>query len=119
MIGLVLALLAGFCVSVSMVYLHRGVHRSGEVSSSIPIFAFAGLVFFAIPVFISGEFAQLTSVTWLGFGSLAGAGLVHFIFGRILAFTSIRLIGANRAVPIFSIQVPIAVILGILFLRDP
>jgi drug/metabolite transporter (DMT)-like permease len=51
-------------------------------------------------------------------GSLAGAGLVHFIFGRISGFTSIRLIGANRAVPIYTCNMLIAVLLGILFLKE-
>jgi len=119
MIGLVLALLAGFCLAASFVFLRRGVHRSGEISSTIPIFSFVGLVIFGLPVFISGELARLTSLTWLGVGSLAGAGVVHFILGRISGFTSVRLIGANRAVPIYTCNLLIAVMLGILFLGEP
>lgn len=118
MIGLVLALLAGFCLAASFVFLRRGVHRSGEISSTIPIFSFVGLVIFGLPVFISGELARLTSLTWLGVGSLAGAGVVHFILGRISGFTSVRLIGANRAVPIYTCNLLIAVMLGILFLGE-
>ena len=119
MIGLVLALLAGFCLAASFVFLRRGVHRSGEISSTIPIFSFVGLVFFGLPVLISGQLTQLTSLTWLGVGSLAGAGVVHFILGRISGFTSVRLIGANRAVPIYTCNLLIAVMLGILFLGEP
>jgi len=76
-------------------------------------------VIFGLPVFISGELARLTSLTWLGGGSLAGAGVVHFILGRISGFTSVRLIGANRAVPIYTCNLLIAVMLGILFLGEP
>jgi len=112
-------LLAGFCLAASFVFLRRGVHRSGEISSTIPIFSFVGLVIFGLPVFISGELARLTSLTWLGVGSLAGAGVVHFILGRISGFTSVRLIGANRAVPIYTCNLLIAVMLGILFLGEP
>ncbi len=119
MIGLVLALLTGFCLATSFVFLRRAVHRSGEISSTIPIFAFVGVVFFGLPVLISGELAQLASLTWLGVSSLAGAGVIHFILGRILGFTSVRLIGANRAVPIYTSNILIAVMLGILFLGEP
>jgi len=118
MIGLVLALLAGFFLAASFVLLRRGVHLSGEISSTIPIFAFVGLVFFGIPVVITGELGNITSMSWLAIGSLAGAGLVHFIFGRILGFTSVRLIGANRAVPIYTTNVIIAITLGILLLGE-
>ena len=118
MLGLVLALLAGFFLAASFVFLRRGVHLSGEISSTIPIFAFVGLVFFGIPVTISGEIAGITSMSCLAAGSLAGAGVVHFIFGRILGFTSVRLIGANRAVPIYTTNIIIAILLGILLLGE-
>lgn len=118
MIGLVLALLTGLCLAASFVLLRRGVHRSGEIASTIPIFSFVGLIIFGLPVLISGEIAQLTSLTRLGLTSLAGAGLAHFIFGRILGFTSVRLIGANRAVPIYTGNVIVAILLGILFLGE-
>lgn len=118
MIGLVLALLAGFFLAASFVLLRRGVHLSGEISSTIPIFAFVGLVFFGVPVAIAGEIGNIASMSWLAVGSLAGAGLVHFIFGRILGFTSVRLIGANRAVPIYTTNVIIAITLGILLLGE-
>jgi len=118
MIGLVLALLSGFFLAASFVLLRRGVHLSGEISSTIPIFAFVGLVFFGVPVAITGELGNIASISWLAAGSLAGAGLVHFIFGRILGFTSVRLIGANRAVPIYTTNVIIAITLGILLLGE-
>lgn len=118
MIGLVLALLAAFFLALSFTLLRRGVHHAGEISSSIPIFSFVGTVIFGLPVFISGELTQLPSLTWLGAGSLAGAGVVHFILGRISGFTSVRLIGANRAVPIYTGNILIAVMLGILFLGE-
>jgi len=118
MLGLVLALLAGFFLAASFVFLRRGVHLSGEISSTIPVFAFVGLLFFGIPVAISGDIAGITSMSWLAAGSLAGAGVVHFIFGRILGFTSVRLIGANRAVPIYTTNVIIAVLLGVLLLGE-
>ncbi len=119
MIGLVLALFSGSFWSVSVTYISKGTHRSGEAFSPVPIFAFTGMVLFGIPLFISGGAAELTSVSWLGLGVLAGSGVIHFILGRMLIFTSIRLIGGNRAAPITSCNILFAALIGILFLGEP
>ena len=65
------------------------------------------------------EYDKLASLSWLGVGSLAGAGIVHFVFGRILNYTSLRLIGANRSAPITRCNILFAVLLGIFFLEEP
>lgn len=119
MIGLVLALLSGFSFSLSNIFIRKAMHRSGEAFSLIPIFAFMGTVFLGLPLFISGEVKQLVSLSWLGAGALAGAGILHFILGRISAYTGIRLIGANRAVPIFSGSMLFAALLGVFLLGEP
>jgi len=119
LIGLVLALLSGISFSTSNVYIRQGVHRSGEAFSIIPIFAFIGTVLFGILVFILGEAEHLAALTWLGVSVLVVAGVIHFILGRILAYTGIRLIGANRTVPIFSCSILIAALLGIFLMGEP
>ena len=119
MIGLTLALLSGISFAVSNVYIRTGVHRSGEAFSIVPIFAFMGTLFFGLPLFISGEIKHLASLSWLGAGALVGAGVLHFILGRLLAYTGIRLIGANRTVPIFSCSILIAALLGIFLMGEP
>jgi drug/metabolite transporter (DMT)-like permease len=60
-----------------------------------------------------------TSVSWLGIGSLIAAGIVHFVCGRLLAFISYRLIGANQASPILSFSMVFGTMLGIIFFDDP
>lgn len=119
MIGLILALLSGFSFSLSNIFVRKGVHRSGEAFSIIPIFAFLGTLFFGVPLLISGEAEQLASLSWLGVSALAGAGILHFILGRISAYTGIRLIGANRTVPILTCSILIAALLGIFLLGEP
>ncbi len=119
MIGLVLALFAGFSFTIDSIFIRKGTHRSGESFSPVSISLFLGVILFGILVFISGEVEQLASLSWLGVGSLAGAGVLHFILGRISAYTSIRLIGANRAVPIHSCNLLFAALLGIVFLGEP
>jgi drug/metabolite transporter (DMT)-like permease len=117
-LGLVLALFSGAFFSMSNVLVRKGVSRSGEAFSIIPISAFIGTLFFGIPIIISGQVKQLLSISWLGLAALIGAGLLHFILGRTAAYVSIRLIGANRSVPIFISSVLIASLWGIFFLGE-
>lgn len=112
-------MLSGTSFSVSNVFIRRGMHRSGEAFSLIPIFAFTGTAFFILPVFIWGDVGQLASLSWLGLSALAGAGVIHFILGRMLGYMGIQLIGANRAVPIFSGSILVAALWGIFLLGEP
>jgi drug/metabolite transporter (DMT)-like permease len=114
----VLALFSGAFFSLSNVLVRKGVSRSGESFSIIPISAFIGTLFFGIPIVISGQIKQLLSISWLGLSALIGAGLLHFILGRMTAYVSIRLIGANRSVPIFISSVLIASLWGVFFLGE-
>ncbi len=119
MIGSVLALLAGFSFSVSNVFIRKGVHRSGEAFSLIPIFALMGTVFFGLPVLISGEIERLASVSWVALTMLAVAGIIHFILGRLLGFSGMNIIGANRAVPIMTGSILFSALMGIFWLGEP
>lgn len=119
MLGLVLALFAGSSATLSNIFVRKGVVRSGESFSPLPISNFIGLGLFALVALISGTAGQLISLSRLGVISLAGAGIVHFIMGRQLAIISVRLIGANRALPIQAISIIFAVLLGVILLREP
>jgi drug/metabolite transporter (DMT)-like permease len=118
-VGLVLALLSGFSFAVSTIFMRRAVYRSGESFSPLLISVFLGMVIFGFPLFVSGKAGQLTSLSWLGVGSLAGAGVLHFILGRVSAYTSLRLIGSNRAIPILRGNILFATLLGVFFLGEP
>ena len=119
MIGLILALVASFCFAISNVFVRKGMNQSGESFSAMPISVLIGMALSAFPSIISSESNELTSLSWLGIVSLAGAGVIHFVIGRMLAYTSIRLIGANRAAPILACCTFFAVALGIFFLNEP
>ncbi|MFC1955449.1 EamA family transporter [Chloroflexota bacterium] len=118
MIGMLLALASGFGFSVEQVFVRKGAHRSGESFSPVVISLFLGVIVFGILVVISGEVNEMASLSWLGVSSLTGAGILHFLIGRMAAYTSVRLIGANRAVPIHSSNLLFAALLGIIFLKE-
>lgn len=119
MTGLVAALIAAISFAASTVFIRKGVYKTGESFSSIPISVFLGMVFFTIVLLVTGRAGGITSLSWLGIGSLAGAGIIHFVLGRALAYYSIRIIGTNRAVPIAASNMLVATVLGILLLREP
>lgn len=119
MAGLLLALLSSLLFAVSNVFIRQAVFRTGEAFTSIPISALCGVVLFAVPLLISGEFRELASFSSLALVSMAGAGIVHFVFGRVLAYTGIRLIGANRAVTILAGNILVATLSGIVFFEEP
>ncbi len=119
MIGLVLALAAGFIYISSVTFVRKGVHRSGESYSPVPIALFVGTVVIGLVVLISDGFGQLASLSWLALAALVGAGVIHFILGRMLGYIGLRLIGANRTVPISASTVLIAVLLGVFLLGEP
>ena len=119
MLGLVIAMFAGSFHCLSSIFVRKGMYRSGESFSPLPISNFAGVLFFGLAILIFGQVKQLTTLSWLGFGSLAAAGVLHFIIGRALGYTGIRLIGANRANPITSSNILVSALLGIVFLGEP
>jgi len=119
MIGLILALLAGFSHCLSSIFIRRGVYHSGESFSPIPISNFTGMVLFGLTILISGNVVQLTSLSWIGVSYLAAAGVLHFIVGRQLAYIGLRLIGANRTSPVVTCNVLVSALLGVFFLGEP
>jgi len=112
--------LSSIVFAASSVFVRKGVFRSGESFSPILISALLGTLIFGIPIMAFGGAEKLTaSVSWLGIGALVAAGIVHFVVGRLLAFTSYRLIGTNQASPILTFSMVIASMLGIIFFHDP
>jgi drug/metabolite transporter (DMT)-like permease len=119
MLGLILALLSGISFAASTVFMRKGVYTSGESFSPLPITAFFGTLIFAIILLIAGDFRTLATISLKGFLSLAAAGIIHFVAGRILFYTSVRLIGANRASPIMICYILFAAVLGIILFEEP
>lgn len=117
--GLIFALLAAVGFAVGTVYVRKASSQTGESFTGAAITVFAGIPFFAVAVFFSGEWSKLWSLSGRAFVLLAAAGIIHFVIGRLLAYNSFRLIGANKG-SAFLATIPFyAVILGVLFLNEP
>ncbi len=117
--GLLLALVSAFSFACVNILIRRGMLRTGESYTGVVISLFVGTLIFGLWVYFSGLRVEMESLSWLGVGSLALAGIVHFVMGRSFAFNAIRLMGSSRAVPVVSSHILIAALLGTAFLGEP
>ncbi len=116
--GLVLALISAVSFAIGIVLVRKSVGEAGEAFTVTAFTAFAGVFFFTIAIFASGDWSKLQGVSWWALGFLAIVGLIHFIIGRLWAYESFRLIGANRGTPITQISPAITVLLSWIFLQE-
>ena len=118
-IGLIFAVLTALGIGVSASSTRRGVFFSGESFTPVVINVFFGTILFACLTSFTGDWDKLWTLSWQGLVLLITAGIIHFIVGRFLNYTCMRLIGATRSAAIFRTQMFYAVFLGILLFEEP
>ena len=118
-IGPILALLTAVVFATAQIFVRRGVSRTGESFTAVIISIFMGILFFSLAMLYTAEWDKIWSLSWPGLVLLAAGGISHFVIGRLLGYSSIRLIGANRGIVISRTSLFYAVALGILFLNEP
>jgi transporter family protein len=117
-LALVLAVVAGLFFAGSAVAARKAAFRLGESYTTTAVGIFLGVPFFAIIISLAGEWDKLAAASWGLLLRLAAAGVIHFIVGRVLAYESYRLIGANKATPFQMTNLIVAVILSAVFLHE-
>src|SRR4030042_4921815 len=93
--GLILAIAAAVSFSAGIVLVRKTAGEAGESFSVTAVSIFIGVPFFAVAILASGEWNQLAGISWKAAALLASAGIIHFIFGRLLGYNAFRLIGAH------------------------
>ncbi|MFC1872717.1 EamA family transporter [Chloroflexota bacterium] len=117
--GIWLALGSAGALGVSAIATRKGSYYSGESISPVAIDLTIGTLIMSGITFASGKWGSILSLSPASLWLLIGAGVIHFIFGRFLNYTCIRIIGANRATAIFRTQILYAIVFGILLLNEP
>jgi drug/metabolite transporter (DMT)-like permease len=97
--GLFLAIISAFSFSTGIVIVRRASAAAGESFSVTAMSVLVGIPFFALAVTIAGDWDKVLMISWRALALLGSAGVIHFIFGRLLGYNSYRLIGANKATP--------------------
>ena len=116
--GLIFALLAAVSFAGSVVFVRKATAQTGESFTPTAISVFMGIPFFAAVLLITGEWSKLLAVSWHALILLGAAGIMHFIVGRFLGYSSYRLIGANKATPFIMTNPFYTVIFSVLFLNE-
>ena len=117
-IGLVFAVLTAVSFGLSDIFARRGVLRAGESYTAVLISLFIGILLFSLIITVRVQWDILWSIPGQALGLLMGAGIIHLVGGRFLFYSSVRLIGANKASAISRIEILIAVGLGIMLLNE-
>ncbi|MFC1929456.1 DMT family transporter [Chloroflexota bacterium] len=117
--GLILALFAAVGFALTIILVRKGTYHAGESFTATFVSIFTGVIFFAFLVLITGDWENLLILEWSEFLRLGGAGVLHYVLGRSLSYTSIRLIGANRTSTILRTQILYPLVLGITVLHEP
>ena len=117
-VGLIIALLSAAGFAASQVFVRRGAFRSGEVFSFVPISLFIGTALFTVMLFFTAEWDKIWSLSWWGFILLSAGGISHLVIGRLLSYSCIRLIGANKAVVIQRTMLLYSVSFAVIFLHE-
>lgn len=116
--GEFLSVLSGLSFAGSNVFTRRGVYFAKESFSPLPISMSIGIFLFLIIVLVSGNASRLALLSGWGIFALSAAGIIHFVIGRSLNYTSLRLIGANRTAPLMATNVLFAAAFALIFLEE-
>jgi drug/metabolite transporter (DMT)-like permease len=116
--GLILAIFSALTFSLGTVVVRKASAEAGESFSVMALSIIVGLPFFALAVTLAGDWDKVLEVSWRALALLAAAGVIHFILGRLLAYSSYRLIGANKATPFIMTNRFYTLIFAFLFLGE-
>jgi drug/metabolite transporter (DMT)-like permease len=116
--GLIFALISAVLFAIGIVMVRKAAGNAGEAFTVTAISIFVGVPLFAVAISFSGGWSNLQNVTTKTLLMLAGAGIIHFVIGRLLAYDAFRIIGANRATPITQISPVFTVLLSWLILDE-
>jgi drug/metabolite transporter (DMT)-like permease len=116
--GLLLTIAAALSFSAGIVLVRKTAGEAGESFSVTAISIFVGIPFFTIAIISTGDWNQLYQMSWRAGALLGSAGIIHFIFGRLLGYNSFRLIGANRATVYTMTNRFYTVLFSVLFLDE-
>ena len=117
MLGVLYAALGAFTFALNNVAMRRGV-VTGSVLQGMALTVPIGGLSFLVMTIAFGELHHLMSFPTVALAWFAGQGVVHFVFGRYCNYKSNQLMGVNLAAPVVQLQVPFAMLLAVVLMRE-
>ena len=118
-IGPILALLSAMFYAGSQVLVRRGVYQAKESFTSAAVVVFVGMLLCIFILPFGVDWNNILPLSWHVLLILGAAGMTSFVGGIFLLYSSIRLLGANKAGAITRTNILLTVIIGIVVLHEP
>ena len=117
MLGVLYASLGAFTCALTNGAMRRGVVTGSVLQGMALTVPIGGLSFLVMTIAFSTlhqlVMFPIAALTWL-----ACQGVVHFVIGRYCNYKSNQLMGVNLTAPVVQLQVPFAMMLAVVLLRE-
>jgi drug/metabolite transporter (DMT)-like permease len=117
-LGAVLAVLSGASFALNNAAARRAV-LTGTPIQGMAITVPIGVLCFLPIAFLTGQLTRLAAFPVVAAAWMAGAGVLHFLFGRYCNFRANQSAGANLSGPVIQMQVVVTLSLAVLVLTEP
>ena len=117
MLGVLYAALGAFTFALNNVAMRRGVVTGSVLQGMALTVPIGGLSFLVMTIAFS-KLHQLVMFPMAALTWLACQGVVHFVIGRYCNYKSNQLMGVNLTAPVVQLQVPFAMMLAVVLLRE-
>jgi DME family drug/metabolite transporter len=117
MLGVILAITAACCWSISAILARLGLQSGIKASTGTFISMISSLLVLGILALTINfdEIVNLVPLALLWFGMI---GIINYVMGRQFNYQSIKHIGVTRATPLFASAPLFAMILAVIFLGE-
>jgi drug/metabolite transporter (DMT)-like permease len=117
LLGVLYAALGAFTFALNNVAMRRGVVTGSVLQGMALTVPIGGLSFLVMTIAFS-KLHQLVMFPMAALAWLACQGVVHFVIGRYCNYKSNQLMGVNLTAPVVQLQVPFAMMLAVVLLRE-
>jgi drug/metabolite transporter (DMT)-like permease len=117
----VLGAFLALCSAASFAFNNASVRRAvltGSITQGMAITVPLGVPLFFIAALITGNIAAVLGFSPTAMAALAGAGIMHFVWGRYCNYRATRAIGTNLVAPIQQFNLLITLALAIWLLGE-
>jgi len=117
MLGAFLALLSAASFAFNNASVRRAV-LTGSITQGMAITVPIGVPLFFIAALVTGNLAAVAGFSPTALAALAGAGIMHFVWGRYCNYRATRAIGTNLVAPVQQFNLLVTLVLAIWLLGE-
>ncbi|MPZ38787.1 MAG: EamA family transporter [Rhizobiales bacterium] len=113
--------LLAVCAAATFAFNNASVRRAvltGSIAQGMAITVPMGVPLFFIAALVTGNLAAVMGFSPTALAALAGAGIMHFVWGRYCNYRATRAIGTNLVAPIQQFNLLVTLVLAIWLLGE-